>query len=118
MPVGSSRWIVRFHICTVGSFMFWSNTRTGGALDCTCSAGVRNEEGLTVGGVISFGKPEPSRVFDTAWHPGVVTRAPPVPENAELQRKLCPGTEAATEVTWKLPRGSNAMPYPDRITVF
>ncbi len=45
----------------------------------------------------------------TGVQPGVVTSAPPEPENCELQRKVWPGTEVATEVTMNEPMGSNAM---------
>src|SRR5882724_8156307 len=105
-------------MCTLGSFRFGSKTRTAGALPDTWAGGVRNEEGFAVGAGSAFGKPAPRRMSGTDAQPGVTTSAPPVPLKLALHWNVCPGTDAATDVTWNVFTGSNAMPYPTRTTVF
>src|SRR5262249_44605689 len=84
-----------------------------GALVKVCSGGVRKEDGFTVGGGNSNGKPWPIRMSGAGVHPGVV--APPT---VAEQEKVIPGTLPATAVTWNEEIGSKAIPYPDRITKF
>src|SRR4051794_32168729 len=102
--------MVRFHICTVGSFSSGSKMRMLGELPSTCAGGVRNEEGLAVGAGRAFGKPPPSRISGTEAQPGVTASAPLVPLKLALQVYVWPGTEAATDVIWNEFTGSNAMP--------
>src|SRR6516165_76649 len=104
-------------MCTVGIIRFGSNTRTAGAFAATCAGGVRKLEGFAVGVGRAFGSPAPSRMSGTVPHPGVVTSAPFVPLKLSLHVNVCPGTDVATLVTWNVFTGSNAMPYPARITV-
>src|SRR5260370_32056094 len=103
---------------TAGSLRLGSKIRTAGALPSTCAGGVRNVDGFTVGAGSEFGKPAPSRTSGTDAHPGVTISAPLVPLKLALQENVCPGTEAATDVTWNVFTGSNAMPYPARTTSF
>ena len=44
--------IIKFHIWTVGSLRFGSNTRAAGAFESTCDGGVKKLDGFTVGDVI------------------------------------------------------------------
>src|SRR5690349_18975677 len=97
-------------MCTVGIIRFGSKTRTAGALLATWAGGVRKLDGLAEGAGSEFGKPSLSRRSGTDAHPGVVTRAPLVPLKLLLQVNVWPGTEVATDVTWNVFTGSNAMP--------
>src|SRR6476646_883823 len=97
-----SCWIVRFHMCTVGSNRFGSNTRTAGALLATCAGGVRKLEGFAEGAGSAFGNPAPSRTSGTAPQPGGVESAPCEPLKLLLHVNVCPGTLVATLVTWNV----------------
>src|ERR1044071_8630227 len=104
-PPGSSRWKLRFHWCTVGSLRSGAKVVMFGAFRTSSSGGVRNEEGLIVGGASACGKPPAMVVFGTAAQPAVV-----VPPTVEEQLVLNPGTLPATAVTWNEEIGSKASP--------
>src|SRR5215208_5139090 len=104
-PPGNSRWKLRFHWWTVGSFRLGANEVIVGALLFKSSGGVRNEEGLMVGAASEVGKPPAMVVLGTAAQPAVV-----VPPTVEEQLVLRPGTLPATAVTMKELTGSNARP--------
>src|SRR5215204_2761544 len=104
-PPGSSRWKLRFHWWTLGSFRSGANVVIDGALLLSSSGGVRNDDGLMVGGASDCGKPPAMVVFGTAAQPAVV--APPT---VAEQLVLKPGTLPATAVTMKELTGSNARP--------
>src|SRR5262249_53371966 len=87
------------------------NNVRAGAFVRSCSGGVRKEDGFTVGADNSNGNPWPIRISGTDAQPGVV--APPT---VAEQENVSPGTFPDTAVTWKEAMGSNAIPYPDRIT--
>ena len=72
-PRAISRWIVKFHICTVGSRRFWSNTRAVAAVFCSEIGGVNWLDGFAVGGVNSFGN-WLSRTSGAVAQPAVVAR--------------------------------------------
>src|SRR5205085_5030155 len=104
-PPGSSRWKLRFHWWTVGSFRLGANVVIVGELLFNCRFGVRNDDGLIEGGASDTGKPPAMVVFGTATQPAVV-----VPPTVEEQLVLRPGTLPATAVTWNEEIGSNASP--------
>src|SRR5215204_1770559 len=102
-PPGSSRWKLRFHWWTVGSFRLGANVVMVGALLFRSTAGVRNEEGLMVGAASEVGNPPAMVVLGTLGHglpAGCV-----VPTVTE-QLVLSPGTLPATAVTWNDEIGS------------
>src|SRR5258707_1298662 len=104
--------MVRSHSCTVGSFMFGSNTVKAGALGFNCKGAVSCVAGCVVGAVSALGNPWPMRMSGAVAQPGVV--APPT---VDEQLNTRPGTLPATAVTWNDDSGSKAMPQPARITV-
>src|SRR5215210_5195886 len=104
-PPGSSRWKLRFHWWTLGSFSSGAKVVIVGALLFKSSGGVRNEEGLMVGAASEVGKPPAMVVLGTAAQPAVV-----VPPTVEEQLVRRPGTLPATAVTWNEEIGSKASP--------
>src|SRR5687767_4129830 len=112
-PHGSSRCKLKFHSCTVGSFMSGANTVIGGELVRSCCGGLNNDEGLAEGAGSCVGKPPASVLLMSGelTHPGViVVKAPAVAENDVVQLCTRPGILPAAAVTWNDEIVSKAMP--------
>src|SRR6266568_3347810 len=97
-PHGNSRWMLKFHSCTVGKFMWGSKTVIGGALLLVCRTGVKNVDGLTEGGGSWVGNP-PATVLLTF---GEFTQPFVIVAKGKVVVQLCtsPGTLPAAAVTW------------------
>src|SRR6185503_2293328 len=105
--------MLKFHSCTVGSFISGANTVIGGELVLSCCGGLNSVEGFAEGAGSCVGKPPASVLLMSGelTQPGVIgAKAPNVAENDVVQLWTRPGILPAAAVTWKEEIVSKAMP--------
>src|SRR5689334_4864016 len=113
IPHGSSRWMLKFHSCTVGNCILGAKTVIGGALARSCCGGVSKDDGFTDGAGSCVGNPPATVLLMSGefTQPAVIeVNAAAVVLKDVVQLWTRPGMRPAAAVTWNEEIVSNAMP--------